>query len=172
MPGTPDPVLGSRLLTVAVAALLGAAVALAPVFLSFALRESRAGPTALAVAGGLAYALLCLGAWAGARLATDAFVSSMVADPLTLVGWLLGGLVVFGAQAGIPYYLYARWRLVVPLAALFGATVLVLFAFLGVRGESDPLALYVLFFGPMVVLGSSVLALAEFGVRRYVLGWM
>ena len=170
MPGTPDPVLGSRLLTVGVGSVVGLAAALVPVALSRALGESTLRPSLVAVGGGLAYALLCVGAWAGARLATDTFVSGMVADPLTLAGWTLAGVLALGAQAGVPYYLHARWGLVVPLAALFGATVLVLVAFLGVRGESDPLALYALFFGPMVVVGTCVLALAEVGVRRYVLG--
>ncbi|WP_135830155.1 hypothetical protein [Halorussus halobius] len=170
MPGTPDPVLGSRLLTFGVAGVVGLAAALAPVVLSRALGDSTHRPELVAVGGGLAYALVCVGAWAGARLAADAFVSGMVADPLTLVGWTLAGVLALGAQAAVPYYCYARWGLVVPLAALFGATVLVLVAFLGVRGESDPLALYALFFGPAVAAGTCVLALAEFGVRRYVLG--
>lgn len=166
MPGTPDPVLGSDALTVAVACLAGAVVAFAPLVF----RPSLDRPAALAVGGGVAYALLTLGAWAGARLVADAFVSEMTAGPAVFLGWTLAGAVVLGAQAAIPYYCYARWRLVAPLVALFVVTVLVLYAFLGVRGESDPLGLYVLLFGPLLVIGTCLVCLAEFGVRRFLVG--
>jgi hypothetical protein len=166
MPGTPDFVLGSAALTFAVACLVGGAVAVVP----FALRDSFPAPAALSLAGGVAYALLCLGAWVGARLVADAFVSGMTDDATALVGWLAAGAVVLGLQAGIPYYSYARWRLVGPLVALFAVTVVVVYAFLGVRGETDPLGLYVVLFGPLLVTATCLVGLAEAGVRRFVLG--
>ncbi len=165
MPGSPDPVLGSDALTLAVACVVGALVATAP----YGFRESLPRPVAFGIGGGAVYAVLCLAAWAGARLVTDAFVAGMAADPATLLGWTLAGAVVLGAQAAIPYYLYARWRLVVPLAALFVVTVLILPPFLGVRGESDPIGLYVLVFGPMFAILTALVGLAEFGVRRVLL---
>ena len=110
MPGTPNPVLGNDTLTFAVTCGVGAFVAAAPLVL----RESLPPHTLLAFSGGLAYAVLGLAAWAGARVVTDAFVSDMTADAGTFLGWTLAAAVVLGAQAGIPYYFYARWRLVVP----------------------------------------------------------
>ena len=166
MPGSPDPVLGSDALNVGVAAFVAGAFALLP----YVLRDRFAEPKAVALGGGLGYALVGLGAWAGARLVTDAFVGGMTADAATFAAWLLAGGVVLGAQAAIPYYCYARWRLVAPLAALFVVTVLILPPFLSVRGESDPLALYALVFGPLLVGGSSLVGLTEFGVRRFLGG--
>lgn len=165
MPGSPDPVLGSDALTFAVACALAALVASLP----YGFRKSLPRPIAFGIGGGAVYAALCLAAWAGARAVTDAFVAGMAADPATLLGWTLAGAVVLGAQAAIPYYLYARWRLVVPLAALFVVTVLILPPFLSVRGESDPLGLYVLVFGPLLALLTALVGLAEFGVRRFLL---
>ena len=166
MPGTPDPVLGNDALTLAVACAVGVLVAAAPLVL----QESLPRNTVFAFYGGLAYAVLGLAAWAGARVVTDAFVDSMTADVGIFLGWTLAAALVLGAQAGIPYYFYARWRLVVPLAVLFVVTVLILPLFLGVRGESDPLALYVIFFGPMLVGGTCLVGLVEFAVRRFALG--
>ena len=166
MPGTPDPVLGSDALNLAVACGAGVLVAAAPVVL----RESLPRHTLLAFYGGLAYAVLGLAAWAGARVVTDAFVDGMTADAATFLGWTLAAALVLGAQAGIPYYFYARWRLVVPLAALFVVTVLILPPFLSVRGESDPLALYALLVGPLLVGGTCLVGLVEFAVRRFASG--
>src|SRR6056297_73698 len=99
MPGTPDPVLGSDLLSLTVAAVLAGLAVLGPTLLPSALRTSLPRPVTLAVVGGLAYAVVCLGAWAGARLVADAFVSEMVSDPATFAGWALAGLVVLTVQA-------------------------------------------------------------------------
>ncbi len=162
MQGTPDPVLGSDLATLLVAAAAGTVVAILPLHSALRERDSRR----LALAGGAAYALLCLTAWAGVRFVADAFVESMVADPLTLVGFLALAAVVLGLQAAVPVYLHARYALLSPLVALFGLTTLVLYAFLRVRGESEPLVLYALFFGPVLIAGLLAVALAEVGVRR------
>ncbi|WP_134670512.1 hypothetical protein [Halorussus marinus] len=160
MPGTPDPALGSEALTVAIACGAGAFAAAMP----FAVRERLPAPWAFAVGGGLAYAAVSLGVWAGARFVTDLFPTA------TARVWLLVGgatAVVLVGHAAIPYYAYARWGLVAPLAGLFGATALVWYLFLRVGGESDPLAIYP-FFGAAVVAGLCVLALVEAGVRRLI----
>lgn len=162
MPGSPDPVLGSDALTVVVAAVVAAGVVALPLLRSGARRDPRTD----AVGGGVAYACLCIGTWAGVRFLTDSFVSSLFERPLHLAGLLAFAALVFALQAAIPLFLYARYGLASPLAALFGLTTLVLFVFLRVRGESDPLALYVLFFGPLLVGGLVAVALVELGVRR------
>lgn len=162
MPGTPDYVLGTLAATYLVASTVGLLVVSIP----FVLRDRLPGPRPLALSGGLVYALCCLGVWAGVRYAVDAFASSLFEQPLALVVLLLGSVVVLGAQAAIPLYLNARWSLLTPLAGLFVLTTLVLVAFLQVRGESDPLALYVLFFGPLLLGGVCILALLEIGFRR------
>ena len=164
MQGSPDPVLGSDALNVGVAALVGTCF----VALPYVLRDRFDGARRLALVGGAAYAVVCLGAWAGARLVADAFVGGMVADLGTFLGWILAGALVLGAQAAVPYYCLGRWRLVAPLAALFAVTVLILPPFLSVRGESDPLALYALVFGPLLIGLTCLGGLAEYAVRSVV----
>jgi hypothetical protein len=166
MPGSPDPVLGSDVANVGVSILVAGLF----VALPYLLRDRLADRRAFALGGGLAYALTCFAAWAGSRVATGAFVAGMTADAGTFLGWSAAALVVLGAQAAIPYYCVARWRLVAPLAALFVVTVLILPPFLSVRGESDPLGLYVLLFGPLLVGLTCLGGLAEYGVRRVAIG--
>ncbi|WP_132060394.1 hypothetical protein [Halorussus amylolyticus] len=161
MPGTPDPVLGSDALTLAVACASGALATAVP----HVLRERLPAPSRVALVGGLGYAAACLAAWAGARFATGAWAT---ATPRIWALVISAGVVVLSAQAAIPYYLYARWRLVGPLAGLFAVTTLVVDIFLHVRGETDPLGLYALFFGPVVVVTIGVLGAVELGVRRFV----
>ncbi|WP_135854527.1 hypothetical protein [Halorussus salinus] len=166
MPGSPDPVLGSDALNIGVSTLVAGLFVALPYLFRDRLTERRA----FALGGGLAYAITCFAAWAGARVATDAFVAGMAADAGTFLAWTVAALVVLGAQAAIPYYCVARWRLVAPLAALFAVTVLILPPFLSVRGESDPLGLYVLLFGPLLVGLTGLVALGEYAVRRVALG--
>lgn len=161
MPGTPDPVLGSDALTFAVACATGALVASLP----YVIRDRLPTSSRFAIGGGLGYAALCLGAWAGARFATSTFAN---ATPRLWTLVVAVGALVLGAHAAIPYYLYARWHVVAPLAGLFAVTTLVVDVFLHVRGESDPLGLYALFFGPIVVVGLCVLGSLEIGARRLV----
>lgn len=155
MPGTPDPVLGSDALTFAAAVALGALAASAP----FLLRRRFGSPGRFAATAGFAYGTLYVSLWAGARLVADAFDAPGVAP------FALASLALLAAQAGVPYYLAARFRLYGPLLGLFATSVLVGYAFLRVRGESDPVGLYVLF-APVVLAGCSLLGLAELGGRR------
>lgn len=164
MPGAPDPVLGSDALTAGVAAGIGALVAALPYTLREALRARRS----LALAGGLAYAALCLGIWAAARFVTGSFAGSLFEDPALFVVLLAAGTIVLGLQAAVPFYLLARWGALAPLAGLFGLTALVTYLFFHVRGESDPLGLYALVFGPPLVVGLAAVGLAEVGARRLV----
>ncbi|USZ67988.1 hypothetical protein NGM10_14790 [Halorussus salilacus] len=164
MPGTPDPVVGSDAATFAVACGVGALAASLP----YAFRGRLAAPRRVALGGGVASAALGLGAWAGARFATNSFAPSLLGSPEHFLGLLAWSALVLGAQAGLALYLFARWGLAVPLAELLAGTTLVLYAFLRVRGESDPLALYALFFGPLFVAGMLAASLAELGVRRAV----
>jgi len=166
MPGTPDPVLGNWSLTYAVASIVGTVVAVGP----YALRENLPAPAAFSLAGGLTYALFCLGVWAGARVATIGFPVA-ASDRPGLLAVVLGlNALVLGSQVAVPYYLYVRSRFVAPLVGAFAATVLVLTLFLSVGGETDPVALYPVLFGPISVIGIGLLVLAEFGVRRLLLG--
>lgn len=163
MPGSPDPVLGSMTLTIGVSIILAAVLVALPL-----LGRSQLVSRRLALGGGLGYALVCLAAWAGARAVTDAFVSGLIEQPASLVVLVVVGAVVLGVQAAVPIYLYDRWGLVAPLAGLFGATSLILVTFLQVRGESDPLGLYVLVFGPMAIGLLVVVGLGEIAIRRAV----
>lgn len=160
MPGTPDPALGSDLLTRAAALLAAVAI----VSLSFVL--DRKSPRRLAVGGGVAYAGFCLACWLGARLLTGMFTSALVESPGMGSLLVLGALVVLGAQAAVPLYAYRRYGTVAPLAGLALATGIVVYAFLRVNGETDPLGLYTLFFGPMTVVALTLLAGVELGGRR------
>jgi hypothetical protein len=165
MPGTPDPVLGSDALSLAVACFVGALVAAVP----YGFRESLPRPGVLAVGGGLAYAVVCLAAWALARIATIG-VPFQASEQSGLIAVLLAlNVLVIGSQVAIPYYLYASYRFVSPLAGAFVATVFVLTVFLGVGGETDPIVLYPVLFGPILVVGIALLAFAEFCIRRFLL---
>ncbi|MFC7080155.1 hypothetical protein [Halorussus caseinilyticus] len=130
--------LGSDALTLAVASAVGALVATLP----YGFRESLPRPAVLAIGGGAAYATFCLAVWAGARLATVGLPSAALDQPGTFAVVLTLNFLVVGLQVAIPYYCYAGWRFVAPLAGAFAGTVVVLFLFLGVNGETDPIALY------------------------------
>ena len=158
MPGTPEPVLGSGGLTLAVACVAGAAAVAFP----FTFGGRVSGAVALAVGGGLAYAVSCLAVWFSARFSTGGFART---EPGDWSGIVVRGVILLGAQAGVTYYSYARWELLAPLGALFVVTVLVILYSLSIGGETDSLVLYAYFFGPILVGGTSLVALAEFAVR-------
>lgn len=162
MPGSPDPAFGSSALLLALAGAIATLVAGAPL----ALRRSggRPAPARVAAFGGAGYAALCVGLWAVARAAADAFDL----PPAEAAPFLLAAAAALAAQAGVPYYLAARYRLRTPLVGLSVATLAVVYAFLHVRGETDPIGLYVLF-GPLVVAGCLLLGLVE-AVGRRLLG--
>lgn len=160
MPGSPVPVLGSDAATFGVACAAAFLVASLP----YALRDRVPAAGTLAGGGGAAFAVGSVAVWAAARAATVGFGQFDVDG--SLVGTFALGIVVLGAQAGIPLYLYARWHLVSALAALFVATAFVLFLFLRVAGESDPFFLHALFFGPVLLAGTTIVAVAELGFRR------
>lgn len=160
MPGSPDPALGSELLT-RVVALAAAVIAVAvPVV------RHRGSPLRDACAFGAVYALCGLCCWLGARLLTNSMPSGLSDAPLSGV-FLIGlGLLVLGAQAVVPTYAFRRYGVVGPLIALALPTGVVVYAFLTVRGETDPMGLYALAFGPLAVVGLAALAAVEYGVRR------
>lgn len=160
MPGTPIPVLGSDAVTFGVACAAAFLVASMP----YALRERLPAANTLAVVGGVAFAVGSVAVWAAARAATIGFGQFGV--DVWLVGVFVLGLVVLGAQAAVPLFLYARWNLVSALAALFVSVAFVLFLFLRVAGESDPFFLHAVFFGPVMLAGVCVVAAAELGLRR------
>ncbi|MFC6975223.1 hypothetical protein ACFQL1_12110 [Halomicroarcula sp. GCM10025709] len=167
MPGTPDPALGSDTLTRAVSIVASVVVLAGP-----SVMADRWPPLWFALGVGIVYAGGCLGCWLGARLVTGAFPSGLVDRPIAVLPLVFGGVAVLGIQAAVPVYGYARYGVVVPLLALAVVTNLVVYTFLQVRGETDPLGLYALFFGPAVVVGLAVLVGLEVVVRRFVLaGW-
>jgi len=159
VPGTPDPVLGSDALTLAVA-LLGAAVVVAvPVLL--ARRDRLPSPPWSALAAGAAYGIGFTLLWASVLA-----VFRPVDVPTSGYGLIALALVVVGLQAAIPVYSYARRRLVLPLVALLPLTVLVFWLTLHVGGESDGYLLYTVLGGVYVLPGLLALAGLELGGRE------
>lgn len=161
MPASPDPVLGSDPLTLAVS--LG--VSVATVFVSVLVkRGSGRGVTApIAVGIGIGYAAACLAIWFGARVVASSQVLTAGAPSLAfLIG--VGGILLW-AQATAPVWLYGRFHLFGPLAALAVVNTVVVYAFLGVYGETDPLALYVLS-APFLVAGILLVGVLEWTIRR------
>ncbi|SFR42525.1 hypothetical protein [Halogeometricum limi] len=160
MPGTPDPVLGSSLLTHVVAGLVaGGAVLLALHY------RSRTTPRRLALAGGTAYAVAAILLWGVVRVATNEFAQLAIPSLPTFAAVVLAsGLVVF-AHTALALYFHARFGYLTPLVVLFGATAFLVWVFLHVRGESDPIGLYWLLFGPAILTALLVLAGVEYGVR-------
>lgn len=160
MPGSPDPVLGSVAVTVSVAC-VGGLLATASVVV---LRD-RFTARSLAVGSGVASAAGCLAVWAGVRLVTATLPN--FATPSAAAGWLLLVTLALAVEAGVPAYLAARWPLYAPLAGVFALTATPLSLFCFVRGETDPLALYALFFAPLLLAGTAALTAVELGVRRF-----
>lgn len=159
MPGNPEPVLGSEVLTLGVA--FAGAVLLVSLLYTFL--EKLPAPIPFALGGGLSYAVICLGIWAGVRYVGDAFAN--FGSRASFAGWVLLGALVLGAQAAVALYLYAQQNLLTPLAGLVVLTTVVIFLFLRIGGETDPLALYALFIGPLMIGLLCVIALGEFGIK-------
>lgn len=124
-------------------------------------------PRTLATLIGVPYAASALAAWAGARL-WGPVVFPDYQGPLLLAGWLAGAFVVVVLQVAVPVYSFARWRLVTALPALFLSAAATWYQFLLVGGESDVLWLWVIGFGPLLILGTLAVLGIEVGVRRVV----
>jgi len=159
MPGSPEPVLGGDPLTAGVGLAVGALFAGAVVAVA-----DRTPPDRLAAGVGIAHAATCLGAWHGARLLTR----YPAGDPAEFVGFQALAAAVLAVQVAVPAYCFARWRLRAALAAVPATSGFALFLFLRVLGETDPLWLYAVLFGPVVVGGTVALAAGEAGLRRVV----
>lgn len=163
MPGTPDPVLGSGVLTHVVAS----AVGLVLVVVVYATRTRIARTRLLPALIGVVYAAATLAVWVAARVVTDAFPSGFVEDPLAATGFLAFSFLVLTGFVVATARLYARRGLVAPLVGLFGVTELVWWAFLHVRGETDALGMFVMF-GPALMLLVLLTGGVEYVGRR---GW-
>lgn len=162
MPGTPDPVLGSTLLTV-VASLLASLVVVA-----FAYRARDAtDPRTLALAGGGSYAVAAVTLWAAVRVATGTF-ALVSGSWQSLAGLALVTALVVLVHTSLALYLRARWNYLTPLAVLAATTYLLSWLFLHVRGETDPIGLYWILAGPSVLVGIVALAAVEYAVRAAV----
>ncbi|SDR16160.1 hypothetical protein [Natronobacterium texcoconense] len=166
MPGIPEPVLGSEPLTWIVAATLSVLVVS---LFAYAASRWEFSAVVLIVAGAAGYGLFAAGLWASVRLAFHHLALDPVAEPVTFA-WLLvvaGGLLA--VQAAIPFFLFARFGYVVPMIGFTAISTLLLFVFLRVGGETDPLALFGFGFAPFFVGSLLVLAVLE-AVLRYLLG--
>jgi len=163
MQGTPDPVLGSEPLTLAVAVVIGTFVGSIPFVV-----ERRLSPRRYAAVGGALYAAVVTTLWALPRIGVEGLGCSLPGDLATCGPLALVGVAVLVGQAAVALYAYAEYGSVVPLAATVVVTVLLSWTFLRIRGESDPMALYALFFGPAFVGFTVLLGIAEALVRRAV----
>ncbi len=165
MPGTPDPVLGSDPLTLVVAGALSILVVG-----SFASLVSRSEMSAILLAGigAAGYGLFATGVWASVRRGFGHITLDPMAEPLAFASLILlaGGLL--GVQAAIPFFLYARSGFLAPMVGFVAISTLLLFVFLRVGGETDPLALFGFGFAPFFLGGLLALAALEAGVRYVV----
>ncbi|MFP8955014.1 hypothetical protein ACLI4Z_18960 [Natrialbaceae archaeon A-arb3/5] len=165
MPGTPDPVVGSDPVTGIIAASLSVFVIAIFVYIA---SERDVPAVVLTPIAAMSYGLFAAGLWAGVRVLFHHFALDPLGEP-TQFAWLLlvaGGLLAM--QAAIPFFLFARFGFVVPVAGFAVISTFLLFTFLRVGGESDPLALFGVGFAPVFIGGVLALALLEAGVR-YVL---
>lgn len=166
MPGTPDPVLGSEALTWGIAFLLSALIVGGFVYVASRWTNSTVVLTAL---GAGVYGLFAVGLWAGVRLVFHQFALSPVTEPLQFA-WLIvvaGG--VIAVYAVIPFYLFARFTFVAPMIGFTAISTFLLFLFLRVGGESDPLGLFGVGFAPVFFGVLIVLGFLEAGVRYVVM---
>lgn len=163
MPGSPYPALGSTALTLAVAVVAAATAVVATHWLD----DRGLGARTLAALVGVPYAVSALAVWAGARH-WGPVVFPDYRGTLLLAGWVVGAFVVVCLQAAVPAYAFARWRLATALPALFLSTTATWYQFLLVNGETDVLWLWVIGFGPILILGTLAVFGIEAGVRRVV----
>lgn len=161
MPGSPWPVLGSHVATIAVAAAAGVAVVLSTVN---QVARNRS-PRAVAAVVGVSTAVLTLALWAVVR-AWSGLAFPDYGGAHLLAGWLVAGFVALVALAGGTAYAYSRWRYVSALLALFAATAFTWYGFLLVGGETDVLWVWVLVYAPVLMFGAGLLVGLEHVVRR------
>jgi hypothetical protein len=161
MQGTPDPVIGGELVTVGLAVVLGTLAGVLPLVVG-----RRLSPRRYAGVGGLLYALVLTALWAAPRFGIAGLGCSLPADLATCGPFALVGVAVLAGQAAVGLYTYAEYGYVVPLGVTVFVTILLAWAFLRIRGESDPMTLYALFFGPAMVGVTCVLGVGEAIVRR------
>lgn len=165
MPGSPEPVVGNDPLTGVIAALLSVLV-----IAIFAYVASRwdVPPVVLTGVGAAGYGIFAAGLWAGVRIAFYHFALNPTAEPLQFA-WLIivaGGLLA--VQAAIPFFLYARFNFLAPMVAFAAISTFLLFTFLRVGGETDPLALFGLGFAPFFIGILTVVAALEAGARYFI----
>lgn len=144
---------------------LAAAVVTAAATAVLARRGHRA--RAVAVAVGAPFAASTLAVWAAARH-WGPVVFPDYGGPLLLGGWVVAALGVVFLQTALPAYAFARWRLASALPALVASAAATWYQFLLVGGETDVLWLWVVAFGPILVLGTLAVLGVEAGVRRVV----
>jgi hypothetical protein len=161
MPGTPDPVFGSQILTHIVSSAVGLVLVTVVYTTRRRIARSRLRPARI----GVGYAAATLAVWFAVRVVTDAFPSGFVTNPTGAAGILAFSFLLLTMFVVATARLYARRGLVVPLVSLFGVTELVWWAFLHVRGETNALGMFV-FFGPMLLAVVLLLAGIEYVGRR------
>lgn len=161
MPGSPYPALGSTALTLAISVVAAATAVVATRWLD----DRGLGTRTLTALVSVPYAVSALAVWAGARH-WGPVVFPDYQGPLLLAAWLVGAFAVVTLQVAVPVYAFARWRLLVALPALFLSTAATWYQFLLVNGETDVLWLWVIAFGPLLVVGTLALFGIEAGVRR------
>jgi len=164
VPGTPTPVLGSETATWVAAVGLTALAYAGPTLVSRAWPARDVAPEVLAAASGVAHALLVVAAWAGARVATGRFSQHSALAGVLLVATVL----VLALQATVPTLAYRRYGAVLPLAVAVVVSGFVFAAVLRVGGESDPLVLYGVVLGWLVVAGILAVGVVEVALRRFV----
>jgi hypothetical protein len=160
MPGAPDPVLGSQLLTHAIAVV----VSLAAVVTAVLFREQFEHMNRRTLAAAAVYGTSALAVWLLARVVTDALVGSFSGPLVATIGVVGLGFILLAVLFLGFSRLYARHGLLVPLLGLFAITELVWWAFLHVRGETDALGMFVMF-APLFAASVLALSAVEYAAR-------
>ncbi|QGA84032.1 hypothetical protein [Halomicrobium sp. LC1Hm] len=161
MPGTPEPVVGSAVVTLGLAVAVGTLVAVVPLVVG-----RRPSPRRYAAVGGGVYALVVGGLWAVPRIGVAGLGCSLPGDAGTCGPFALIGVLVLAGQGAVALYTHSEYGYVVPLGATVSVTLVLAWSFLQIGGESDPMTLYALFFGPAAVGVTCVLGVCEAIVRR------
>lgn len=137
MAGAIDPTFGTRLVDAVVAVGLSSALATALYLAGNAVDSTKR----FAVAGGVAYALLCVGAYALPRILRNAFVSGAFAPEY--LAWALAFVIpLVLVQGTVLTYLLADRGTVGVVGALVLATAYTVWVLFALGGESDVLVAY------------------------------